>query len=250
MHNAMASPQSAPVLDRLGAAVRQLRSERGWSRRELATRSGLSERFLAQIEAGGGNPSVLTLDAIARACGVGPATLLGPGPGPVLVALLGLRGAGKSTIGRALAKRAGIPFVELDERIEEATGLSLREIFEIHGEGAYRAWEREALEGLVARAERLIVATGGGIVTHPENFDILRRHALTIWLKASPEEHWSRVVAQGDHRPMANDPLAMAHLRELLARREELYRTADHTIVTSGASVDQIVARAAAIVAA
>jgi XRE family aerobic/anaerobic benzoate catabolism transcriptional regulator len=241
MNGASRPAHGSSLLASLGATVRALRAERGWSRREFAAQVGLSERFLAQVEGGKGNPSIVSLARIASALGTTPAALLAGATPPPLVALLGLRGAGKSTVGRALAQRLGVGFVELDGRIEEAAGLSLAEIFELHGEGAYRRWEKEALQALIAKGESAVLATGGSIVTDAENFGLLRRSALTIWLKATPEEHWDRVLSQGDHRPMANDPLAMAQLRELLARREPLYRTADHTVVTSGAAVDQLV---------
>ncbi|HET9481280.1 MAG TPA: shikimate kinase [Candidatus Polarisedimenticolia bacterium] len=227
----------------MGARIRRLRSERAWSRRELSLRTGLSERFLAQVETGEGNPSVLRLARIASALGTTPAALLEAAARAGTVALLGLRGAGKSTVGAALARRLGVSFVELDQRVEESAGLSLREIFEVHGEDAFRRWEREALETVLAQAGPAVLATGGGIVAHPETFDLLRRHTVTFWLKATPTEHWERVVAQGDHRPMANDPLARQNLQELLARREPLYRTADHTVVTSSSSIEDIVER-------
>ena len=179
---------------------------------------------------------------IADALGTTPAELLAPAAQAPIIALLGLRGAGKSTVGRALAERLEIPFIELDGRVEEAAGLSLREIFELHGEDYYQRWEREALDA-VLKGGPAVLATGGGIVTHREIFDLLKRSAKTVWLRAKPEEHWDRVVAQGDHRPMANDPLAKTHLHELLARREDLYRTADHIVDTSGATVAEIVER-------
>lgn len=207
----------------------------------LAQRTGLSERFLAQVESGEANPSILSLSQIAEALGTSAASLLSASEAPATIALLGLRGAGKSTVGRALSARLGIPFIELDARIEEAAGLSIREIFELHGEEYYRRSELETLQSVLSRGEPLILATGGGIVTHRESFDLLRQNATTVWLKATPEEHWDRVVAQGDHRPMENDPLAMAHLRELLARREDLYRTADHIVDTSARSIDEVV---------
>jgi XRE family aerobic/anaerobic benzoate catabolism transcriptional regulator len=245
----MGVSQENALLRALGVRVRQLRDERGWSRRALAERTDLSERFLAQIESGEGNPSVQSLSRLARALETTPADLLASPPRARVVALLGLRGAGKSSVGGALAERTGAVFIELDALIEEAAGLALGEIFELHGEGYYRAREREALERVLAGGHGadsgVILAAGGGIVTHPENFSLLRANATTVWLRATPGEHWDRVVAQGDHRPMANDPLAKTHLRELLARREDLYRTADQTIDTSGASVESIVDRLA-----
>src|SRR5262245_4068168 len=233
----------ASLLKGLGERVRKLRLQKGWSRRELSSHAAVSERFLAQVEGGAGNPSVKSLARIARSLDTTPSALLADASRATLVALLGLRGAGKSTVGAALAARLRVPFVELDQRIEEAAGLSLREIFEVHGEDSYRRWERHALESLLASGAPAVVAAGGGIVAHGDTFDLLRRHAVTVWLKARPEEHWDRVVAQGDHRPMANDPLAREGLRELLSRREPLYRTADHTVDTSGLPVQQIVER-------
>jgi XRE family transcriptional regulator, aerobic/anaerobic benzoate catabolism transcriptional regulator len=232
--------EGAALLKGLGSHVRRLRQQRGWSRRELAARSRLSERFLAQVEAGSGNPSVLRLARVASALSTTPAALLADASRATCLALLGVRGAGKSAVGTLLARRRNIPFVELDQRIEEAAGLSLREIFEVHGEESYRRWEREALESLLDGAIPVVIATGGGLVTHADTYDLLRRRAITIWLRASPEEHWDRVVAQGDHRPMANDPLARENLRDLLARREPLYRTADHIVDTSARSVESI----------
>ena len=234
---------STSLLRGLGERVRKLRRQKGWSRRELSSRAAVSERFLSQVEGGAGNPSVKSLARIAHSLGTTPSALLADASRASLVALLGLRGAGKSTVGAALASRLRVPFVELDQRIEETAGLSLNEIFEVHGEESYRRWERQALESLLATGGPAVVAAGGGIVAHGDTFDLLRRHAVTIWLKARPEEHWDRVVAQGDHRPMANDPLAQESLRDLLARREPLYQTADHTVNTSGVPVQRIVER-------
>src|SRR5262245_29108526 len=162
------SVRERSLLEALGVRVRRLRNDRGWSRRELAARTELSERFLAQVETGEGNPSVSSLSRIAQALETTPADLLAV-PRREVLALLGLRGAGKSTIGRALAARTGAAFLELDARIEEEAGLSLAEIFELHGEDYYRAREREALEGVLALGTRTVLATGGGIVTHAEN---------------------------------------------------------------------------------
>src|SRR5947199_3235995 len=182
------------LLKAVGTRVRELRDRRGWSRRELSVRTGLSERFLAQVEAGQANPSVLSLAQIAGALETTPSALLETPARASVIALLGLRGAGKSTVGRALAARLRVPLIELDARIEEAAGLSLGEIFELHGEDYYRQSEREALESVLSEGEVIVLATGGGIVTHRESFDLLREKATTIWLRATPEQHWERVV--------------------------------------------------------
>jgi XRE family aerobic/anaerobic benzoate catabolism transcriptional regulator len=187
----------------------------------------------------------VTLAQIAAALGTSSSALLDEASPARVIALLGLRGAGKSAVGRALSRRTGLPFVELDARVEAAAGLSLAEIFELHGEDYYRRLEFEALEDLLRGGAALVVATGGGIVAHRETFDLLNRGATTVWLEATPQEHWDRVVAQGDHRPMENDPLAMAHLRELLEKRESLYRSAHHRVRTSGRSVAEIAATVA-----
>ena len=233
------------LLARVAGRIRSRRHELGWSRRELAGRAGLSERFLTQVESGQGNPSLRSLVEIATALETTPVALLEP-PNEI-VALLGLRGAGKSTVGQALAALLGRPFVELDACIEEAAGLSLAEIWELHGEAYYRRLEREALAKIVEGTSRAVIATGGGIVAEPATWERLRRTALTIWLKARPDVHWERVVAQGDHRPMANDPLAMKRLRQFLGERDALYRQAHHTVDTSDSDVDAVVAQVAAI---
>ncbi len=245
--NDVASPLSVAdeLLLRVGTRVRARRTQLGLSRRELAERAGLSERFLTQVEGGQGNPSLRSLVEIAGALETTPAALVEP-PNETL-ALLGLRGAGKSTVGRAVADRLGRAFVELDARIEEAAGLSLAEIWELHGEAYYRRLEREALAKILASAPRAVIATGGGIVADAATWDMLKRGATTVWLKARPEVHWERVLAQGDHRPMANDPLAMKRLRQLLGERDALYRQADHTVDTSDAPLDQVVEKVASL---
>jgi XRE family aerobic/anaerobic benzoate catabolism transcriptional regulator len=155
------------------------------------------------------------------------------------IALLGLRGAGKTTIGRKLARRLRLPFVELDQRIEQAAGLTLPEIFALHGEAYYRRLERETLERVLDEGP-LVLATGGGLPTSPDTWTLLKRRARTVWLKARPEDHWNRVVQQGDKRPMADNPQAMAELRRLLAAREPLYAEADETIDTSKLDTEQV----------
>jgi XRE family aerobic/anaerobic benzoate catabolism transcriptional regulator len=235
---------SDAVLRELGARARALRLGRGWTLREAAERSGLSPRFLVALEAGRGNISVRRLLDVARALETTPAALLADPPQGVtrpVVALLGLRGAGKTTIGRRVARRWRVPFVELDRRIEEAAQLTLAEIFSLHGEEYYRKLEAQALESVLAAGTPLVLATGGGLVAAPDTFNRLRQSAVTVWLRAAPEDHWNRVVRQGDRRPMANHPQAMADLRALHAARLPLYQTADFTVDTSGLTIDQVV---------
>jgi XRE family aerobic/anaerobic benzoate catabolism transcriptional regulator len=233
------------VLKGLGERARAIRQQRGWTLREVAERSGLSPRFLVQVEAGRGNISVRRLAEVARALGTTPASLLAGAAAapPRPIALLGLRGAGKTTIGRRLARRLRVPFVELDRRIEDAAELTLSEVFSLHGEDYYRRLERDVLESVLADPAPIVLATGGGLVTASDTYARLRRSAVTIWLRASPEEHWNRVVRQGDRRPMADHPQAMADLRALLAAREPLYATADHLVDTSHVPVDKVVER-------
>jgi XRE family aerobic/anaerobic benzoate catabolism transcriptional regulator len=164
------------------------------------------------------------------------------GRGP-LIALLGLRGSGKTSIGEQAAARLGLPFVELDARIAERAGISLAEIFELHGGAYYRRLEREELERLVKAGERGIVATGGGLVTDHAVYARLREAAVTIWLKATAEDHWNRVVAQGDARPMANRADAMKELKGLLRARRALYELADHIVDTSSLGLSRAVDR-------
>ncbi|HSS01577.1 MAG TPA: shikimate kinase [Kofleriaceae bacterium] len=232
-------------LDAVGAAVRKHRERLGWSRRELATQSGVSERFLAQLETGDGNISLRRFADVARALNTSPSALLAPADAPPEVkpiALLGVRGAGKSSVGAALAKRLGVAFVELDQRIEQTAGLPLGELFALHGESYYRRIEREVLTQLLDDPPPMVLATGGSIVNDATNYDLLRSRCRTIWLSARAEDHWNRVVAQGDQRPMAENPHAFAELRALLAARDRLYARADHTIETTGRRVPQVAA--------
>lgn len=239
------------LLASLGQRVRHLRTERSHTLKDLAERAQLSVRFLVLVEAGAGNISVGRLAQLAHALGTTPADLLGgPGSEPELpvVALLGLRGAGKTTVGRKLARKLRVPFVELDRRVEEAAGLALDEIFALHGEGYYRRLEREALEQILAERRPMVLATGGGVVMSPDTYALLRHRALTIWLSAHPEDHWNRVVQQGDRRPMADHPQAMGELRRLLAAREPLYAEAAHTVDTSRLTLSGVVRAAETLV--
>jgi XRE family aerobic/anaerobic benzoate catabolism transcriptional regulator len=231
------------VLHALGMKVSGARTARGWTLRELAERSGVSVRFLVQLEAGRANISIKRLADLAAAFGVTASDLLRQEPmlPARIVALLGLRGAGKTTIGKQLARRLHVRFVELDRRIEKAADMSLGELFSLYGEEHYRRLERESLARVIAENRSIVLATGGGIVASPETYGLLKQHASTIWLRATPEDHWNRVVRQGDRRPMANHPQAMADLRALLAAREPLYASADRTVNTSGRTVEDVV---------
>ncbi|HEV8202410.1 MAG TPA: shikimate kinase [Candidatus Polarisedimenticolia bacterium] len=247
----------AAILLAVGAAVRAARRGRGLTRRAVAARSGLSERFLAEIESGTGNVSLLRLHDLAAALEVPFVSLIGtaadagapdaPGRELPRIALVGLRGAGKSTIGRRLAKALHAPFVELDARIEAAAGMTIGQIFDLNGERHFRRLEREALTALSGEPGPMIVAAGGGLVTEPETWALLRSAFTTVWLSAAPEDHWTRVVAQGDRRPMAGKRHAMSELKDLLEARRLLYGQADLTIDTSrlgiGAAVQRITRR-------
>ncbi len=216
------------------------------SRRQLSEGSGVSERFLAQLESGKGNISLVRFADVSDALGTTPAELLAGASAPAIrsgvVALLGVRGAGKSTVGAALARKHSVPFIEVDGHIEEAAGLSLAEIFEMHGEAYYRRLEREVLKRLLSEPRTMVIATGGSIVNDRENYGSLRDRAATVWLRAKPEDHWNRVIQQGDARPMAQNPHAFSELRALLAARESQYANAHHVINTTGRSVEEVVA--------
>ncbi|HYV85274.1 MAG TPA: shikimate kinase [Patescibacteria group bacterium] len=231
------------LLRRVGRALREERRARGHTRRALAALSGVSERFLAQIESGHGNVSLRRLDDLARALDVPFLRLLASpvGAGGPRIALIGLRGAGKSTIGARLARALKVPFLELDALIEEAAGLPLAQIFEMHGERYFRRLEREVLSRFASGAGPAVLATGGGLVTDPETYAVLRASCTTIWLSATPRDHYRRVQAQGDRRPMAGNPDAMAELEALLAARRPLYAMADLTIDTSTVPVAEVV---------
>ena len=233
----------ADLLLSLGRRARAQRLAHGWTLRDIAERSGVSARFLVQLEAGRGNISVKRLAEVARALETTPAALLTNDAAPArsIIALMGLRGAGKTTIGRRLARRRRVPFVELDRLVEEAADLSLGELFTLHGEDYYRRLEREVLDDVLKEGRPMVLATGGGLVASADTFALLRTSAITVWLRARPEDHWNRVVRQGDRRPMANHPQAMADLRALLAVREPLYAMADHTIDTANTRPEKIV---------
>jgi XRE family aerobic/anaerobic benzoate catabolism transcriptional regulator len=239
---------AAALLSGLGRRVRALRKGRGMTIEGAAEAAGMSSRFLADVEAGRGNLSVVRLLGLARALCV-PAARLLEGDGPKRVALLGLRGAGKSTVGRLLAQRLSVPFEELDALVEEAAGLPLAELFAVHGEAYYRRVERECLLRLLRGADGFVLAAGGGVVTDPETYALLSQGCTTVWLKARPEEHMARVAAQGDLRPMARSSDAMTELKGILAERAPLYARADHAVETSGTAPAKVADRVLATLA-
>jgi len=267
-------------LKALGERVREARANRGMSRRILARDSGVSERYLAQLESGQGNVSVLRLRDIARALDIRLETLLLEGPelpidlvhtteflrrlpiGELVqarrlliqhfggvdatarhdrIALIGLRGAGKSTLGAKLAARLDVPFFELDRLIEQKAGVALGVIFELYGQAGFRRLERRCLDDVIERNQRFVLATGGGLVSEPATFERLLTACYTVWLKASPKEHMQRVMAQGDLRPMAGSRESMEDLQRILDVRKPLYGKADFVIDTSAHSLSQSV---------
>jgi XRE family transcriptional regulator, aerobic/anaerobic benzoate catabolism transcriptional regulator len=268
-------------LEQLGQRVRTMRALRGMSRKVLAKVSGISERYIAQLEAGRGNVSIVLLRRVSNAMGAHLEDLI-PHQEPSLdwavirellrkaspaqiaqakdvlarhgasshrsasfagIALIGLRGAGKSTLGKLLAKKIGWNFVELNKEIEAQNGLSVAEIIALYGQEGFRRLEQAALTQLLARKELTVLATGGGIVSEPVTFDLILSSFYTIWLKAEPEEHMARVRKQGDLRPMADDRSAMAELRNILTSREPLYARANAVVDTAELSVDAAAAR-------
>ena len=271
---------SKATLAELGGRVRAWRARRGMTRKALAADSGLSERFLADVEGGKGNVSINSLEAVARALNITLIDLLQDAPRPALartqgllarlddsqldqacsllgstfglkdaqgreqrVALIGLRGAGKSTLGALLAAERGVPFVELDREIEREAGTSMNEILLLHGQAGYRRYERRALLRIAEEhGQGVVMTTGGSIVSERETFDLLQSHFYCVWLKTSPEEHMARVVAQGDMRPFDTTGAsheALEDIRRILASREALYARADAVVDTAARTSKQ-----------
>ena len=233
------------VLAELARRLRQARSAAGISVSEVARISGVSRRHITEAEAGRANLTISILHALADALSVRVGELVDFDVSALRagrIALLGLRGAGKSSVGRALALALEVPFVELDQRIEELAGLSLGEVFDLHGVAGFRRLEREALEAVLSKGGSLVLATGGSLVRAPDTFTRLRQTCRTVWLRAQPEEHYQRVAAQGDVRPMRGRPAAMAELKSLLSEREADYARCEITIDTSNRSIAEIVA--------
>jgi XRE family transcriptional regulator, aerobic/anaerobic benzoate catabolism transcriptional regulator len=270
----------------VGKRLRELREQRGMARKLLAKEADVSERYLAQLEAGEGNVSIVLLRRIALALGVQPEDIMANGrttayrmvaqllerfPEDRLeevlfhlihdlgarsdarkqrIALMGLRGAGKSTLGRLLAKELHVPFVELDSEVEREAGMALSEVFLLYGQGGYRRMERRCLERVIETHPRAVLSVGGGIVSEPETFNLLLADCFTVWLKASPEEHMTRVAAQGDLRPMQDNEDAMEDLRRILTSRASLYARADAQVDTSGQKPEESLAKLRQAVAA
>jgi XRE family aerobic/anaerobic benzoate catabolism transcriptional regulator len=280
--------EDAAYLSALGERVRELRARRGMTRKILARDSGLSERYLGQLEAGRGNVSILLLRQVASALDTPLESLVQEGPEPSVelthalellrrlpeadlagahrllleqfggpepasrlgrVALIGLRGAGKSTLGALLAQHLDCPFIELDREIEAEAGAPLAAIFDLYGQAGFRRLERRRLQRVIAEHRRAVIATGGGIVSDAGTFERLLAGCFTVWVKASPAEHMQRVIAQGDMRPMADNREAMADLQRILRTREALYGKADAQVDTTGRSPQEsLEALAAAVV--
>ncbi|MBK8938952.1 MAG: helix-turn-helix domain-containing protein [Polyangiaceae bacterium] len=240
------------LLAAVGLNVRQRRLDLAMTVRELAQRSGLSERFLVALEGGQANVSVVRLAEVADALGV-PLVQLLPTPRdtyrvpqnpptlPLPLALVGLRGAGKSTVGARAAARLGVPFIELDERIAARAGMSPGEIFDVHGVDFYRRVEREELERVLAEEPACVLATAGSLVTQSATFERLLAAARVVWLKATPQDHFSRVLAQGDTRPMRDREDAMQELEAILRARRALHERAHHIVDTSALGLSRAV---------
>ena len=271
--------EEVKLLAEIGRQVRQARERRGMTRKALSQEAQVSERYLAQLEAGEANASVLLLRNVALALDMRLTELLGDreasaeqrlirrfldrlpahrledvifklmrdfGPEESTrrrrIALVGLRGAGKTTLGAALAKELGVAFIELDHEIEREAGISLSEIFMLYGQAGYRRIERRCLDTILEARDPVVLTVGGGIVSELDTYNLLLLNCFTVWLRARPEEHMQRVMAQGDFRPMQGKE-AMEDLRRILEAREPLYRKADVTIDTAGETPEQSLAR-------
>jgi XRE family aerobic/anaerobic benzoate catabolism transcriptional regulator len=232
-------------LPELGRRLRAARERADLSVSALARKAEVSRRYITQAEAGEANLSALKLFELAQALGVPLRELVDIAPRAnrgERIALVGLRGAGKSTVGRRLALELEVPFVELDGRASEIAGMTLAEIFQVHGEEHFHRLEAEALEQVLSEGERVVIAAGGSIVASPANFARLRESCRTVWLKADPIDHFTRVLDQGDRRPMRDRPRAMTELESILATREPLYAECEIVIETSGKSTDEVLA--------
>jgi XRE family transcriptional regulator, aerobic/anaerobic benzoate catabolism transcriptional regulator len=283
---AIPAAEEADFLEKVGRRVRELREERGLTRRSLANQADVSERYLGQLETGEGNVSIMLLRRLALVLNVPISELLEIEPEQLeqrsvrrflqqiprhrmpdllsrlerevgslregrrhRVALIGLRGAGKSTLGRRLSQELGAPFLEMDREIEAESGLPLSELFSLYGQAGYRRFEGRCLNRIIKEYPQAVLSVGGGVVSEASTYDFLLANCFTVWLKASPSEHMQRVIAQGDMRPMAESHEAMEDLKRILIGREPQYRKADVTVDTSGISVDASFARLRDVVA-
>ena len=235
--------------------ARTLRQRRGISRKRCAHESAISERYLAQVEAGEGNVSILLLRRLARTLGVEIARLLAAEDVDAdsarrrRIALIGMRGAGKSTLGAMLADALHVPLIELNREVGREAGLPAGEVIALYGHAAYRRIEQRVFERVAREQAHAVIVAGGGIVDEEAAFDRLLDNCYTVWIKAQPEEHMARVLAQGDLRPMAGNARAMDDLKRILAGREAMYRKADRVVDTSGETVRQSFAKLRAAVA-
>lgn len=266
----------AEFLNTLGRRLRETRERRGMSRKALAAAADVSERYLAQLESGEGNVSIVLLRRIAFALAASLVDLLNSeqhstehrlirrllerlpehrleevvfrlmrdlgaseSTRRARIALIGLRGAGKSTLGESLAAELQVPFVELDREIEQEAGVSLSEVFMLYGQSGYRRLERRCVDRVIQAYPRAVIAAGGGIVSEFETYNVLLANCFTVWLKAAPEEHMARVAGQGDFRPMRDNREAMEDLRRILSAREPLYAKADVTVDTAGKKIEE-----------
>jgi XRE family aerobic/anaerobic benzoate catabolism transcriptional regulator len=279
MEPAESEAKRSPFLEALGERVRNLRSRKGMTRRAVAVAADVSERHLANLEYGTGNVSVLVLLQVANALQCSLAELLGDvtttSPEWLLIrellskrseadlrrarvqlgdmfgeggnaqerknriALIGLRGAGKTSLGQRLAQDLGFPFIELSRQIEQFAGCQISEIHNLYGANAYRRYERRALEEAIQIYPEVVIATPGGLVSDSANFNLLLSHCTTVWLQADAADHMGRVAAQGDMRPMAASKEAMEDLKRILEGRSAFYSKADLSINTSGRTEDQ-----------
>jgi len=236
-------PESQALLSDLGRKLREARRQAGLTVSELARRAEVSRRHVTEAEAGRANLSIAKLAALASALGVSVASLFALELAPARrgrIALVGLRGAGKSTVGAKLALALEVPFVELDRRIEELAGLAMGAIFDLHGAAGFRRLEAEALEKVLAEGERLVLAAPGSIVASQKTFERLRSTCRTVWLRASPEEHYRRVVEQGDRRPMRGRPRAMEELKAILTEREPAYGQCEVEVDTTARTPEEV----------
>ncbi len=267
-------PAEEDYLTLVGERLRVTRARRGMSRKVLSLASGVSERYLAEMERGSGNASLLVVRKLSAAMGIRVSELVAEEADRSIdlnhavhqlerlsasqitearqwmatrfgkqsaadrrrIALIGLRGAGKTTLGQGLATSLGVPFTELDREIERASGMEMSEIFAAHGQSGFRRLEYQALEETLGQHDRCVIATGGSIVTEPRTFDLLLSECFVIWLRATPEQHMARVAAQGDLRPMASSRQAMEDLQAILQARAQLYGKANASVDTSETS--------------